>query len=44
VVRAPVYQILASLDGALGGEVWTSGIVRIDLTNGIFAVRQPRFD
>lgn len=44
VVRAPVYQVLASLDGALGGEVWTSGIVRIDLTNGIFAVRQPRFD
>ena len=44
VVRAPVYQLLASLDGALGGEVWTSGIVRIDLTNGVFAVRQPRFD
>ncbi len=43
VVRAPVYQLLASLDGALGGEVWTSGIVRIDLTNGVFAMRQPRF-
>jgi predicted aspartyl protease len=43
VVRAPVYQVLASLDGALGGEVWNSGVVRIDLTNGIFSVRQPQF-
>lgn len=42
VVRAPVYQVLASLDGVLGGDVWNSGVVRIDMTNGIFAVRQPR--
>jgi len=40
VVRAPVYQVLASLDGVLGGDVWNSGIVRIDMTNGIFAVRR----
>jgi hypothetical protein len=42
VVRAPVYQVLASLDGVLGGDVWNSGIVRIDMTNGIFAVRRPQ--
>lgn len=42
VVRAPVYQVLASLDGVLGGDVWNSGIVRIDMTNGIFGVRKPR--
>lgn len=41
-VRAPVYQVLASLDGVLGGDVWNSGVVRIDMTNGIFAVRRPR--
>jgi hypothetical protein len=41
VVRAPVYQVLASLDGVLGGDVWNSGIVRIDMTNGVFAVRKP---
>jgi hypothetical protein len=40
VVRAPVYQVLASLDGVLGGDVWNAGIVRIDMTNGIFAVRR----
>jgi predicted aspartyl protease len=44
LVRVPVYQVLALLDGALGGEVWNSGIVRIDMTNGIFAVRRPRFE
>jgi len=43
VVRAPVYQVLASLDGVLGGDIWHSGIVRIDITNGVFAVRRPRF-
>ena len=42
VVRAPVYQVLASLDGVLGGDVWNSGIVRIDMTNGIFGVRRAR--
>ncbi len=42
VVRAPVYQVLASLDGVLGGDVWNSGIVRIDMTNGIFEIRRPR--
>jgi hypothetical protein len=42
VVRAPVYQVLASLDGVLGGDVWSSGIVRIDMTNGIFEIRRPR--
>jgi hypothetical protein len=44
VVRAPVYQVLASLDGVLGGDIWNSGIVRIDMTNGIFAVRRPPTD
>jgi predicted aspartyl protease len=39
-VRAPVYQVLASLDGVLGGDVWNSGIVRIDVTNGVFAIRR----
>jgi hypothetical protein len=42
VVRAPVYQVLASLDGVLGADVWNSGVVRIDMTNGIFSVRRPR--
>jgi predicted aspartyl protease len=42
VVRAPVYQVLASLDGVLGGDIWNSGVVRIDMTNGVFAVRKPR--
>ena len=42
VVRAPVYQVLASLDGVLGGDVWNSGVVRIDMTNGIFAVNRPK--
>jgi hypothetical protein len=41
VVRAPVYQVLAALDGVLGGDVWNSGIVRIDMTNGVFAIRKP---
>ena len=41
-VRAPVYQVLASLDGVLGGDIWNSGVVRIDMTNGIFAIRTPR--
>lgn len=41
-VRAPVYQVLASLDGVLGGDVWNSGIVRIDVTNGVFAIRRSR--
>lgn len=42
VVRAPVYQVLASLDGVLGADVWNSGVVRIDMTNGIFSVRRAR--
>jgi len=42
VVRAPVYQVLASLDGVLGGDVWNSGVVRIDMTNGVFAIRKPQ--
>src|SRR3954462_2467864 len=41
-VRAPVYQVLASLDGVLGGDIWNSGIVRIDMTNGVFAIRKSR--
>jgi hypothetical protein len=40
-VRAPVYQVLASLDGVLGGDIWNSGIVRIDMTNGVFAIKRP---
>src|SRR4051812_44576532 len=42
VVRAPVYQVLASLDGVLGGDIWNSGVVRIDMTNGVFGVKTPR--
>lgn len=38
VVRAPVYQVLAALDGVLGGDIWGTGAVRIDVTNGVFAV------
>lgn len=41
VVRAPVYQVLAALDGVLGGDIWSTGVVRIDVTNGVFAVRRP---
>lgn len=41
-VRAPVYQVLASLDGVLGGDIWNSGIVRIDMTNGVFTIKRPR--
>jgi hypothetical protein len=41
-VRAPVYQVLAALDGVLGGDVWSAGLVRIDLTNGVFSVRSQR--
>ncbi|MGH7650245.1 MAG: aspartyl protease family protein [Gemmatimonadaceae bacterium] len=44
VVRAPVYQVLASLDGVLGGDVWSSGVVRIDMTNGIFAIGRRKVD
>lgn len=40
VVRAPVYQVLAALDGVLGGDIWGTGPVRIDVTNGVFAVRR----
>jgi hypothetical protein len=43
-VRAPVYQVLAALDGVLGGDVWDTGIVRIDMTNGIFAIRRRQTD
>jgi predicted aspartyl protease len=43
-VRAPVYQVLASLDGVLGGDVWDTGVVRIDMTNGIFAIRRRKYD
>ena len=41
-VRAPVYQVLAALDGVLGGDVWSAGLVRIDLTNGVFSVWSQR--
>ena len=44
VVRAPVYQVLAALDGVLGVDVWNSGVVRIDMTNGIFGIRRPQSD
>jgi clan AA aspartic protease (TIGR02281 family) len=40
VVRAPVYQVLAALDGVLGGDIWGTGAVRIDVTNGVFSVRR----
>ena len=38
LVYAPVYRTLVSLDGVLGGGVSRAGVVRIDATNGIFAV------
>ena len=41
VVRAPVYQVLVALDGVLGGDIWKTGAVRIDVTNGVFAVGRP---
>ncbi len=44
VVRAPVYQVLAELDGVLGGDIWATGAVRIDVTNGVFAVRSSARD
>jgi len=44
VVRAPVYQVLAALDGVLGGDIWNTGAVRIDVTNGVFAVRRTLRD
>ena len=44
VVRAPVYQVLAALDGVLGGDIWGTGAVRIDVTNGIFGVRSSTRD
>ena len=44
VVRAPVYQVLAALDGVLGVDVWNSGVVRIDMTNGFFGIRRPQSD
>jgi len=44
VVRAPVYQVLAALDGVLGGDIWNAGAVRIDVTNGVFAVRRTLRD
>ncbi|MDQ3674903.1 MAG: retroviral-like aspartic protease family protein [Gemmatimonadota bacterium] len=44
VVRAPVYQVLAALDGVLGGDIWGTGAVRIDVSNGVFGVRRPQRD
>jgi clan AA aspartic protease (TIGR02281 family) len=41
LVRAPVYQVLVALDGVMGGDIWNAGIVRLDITNGVFAVRRP---
>jgi hypothetical protein len=41
-VRAPVYQVLVALDGVLGGDIWSAGIVRMDVTNGVFAVKPDR--
>ena len=41
-VMSPVYQILTDLDGVLGGDVWSAGLVRIDATNGVFSVRRFR--
>jgi len=38
VIYAPVYRTLVSLDGVLGADVSRAGIVRLDATNGIFAV------
>jgi clan AA aspartic protease (TIGR02281 family) len=41
-VRAPVYQVLVALDGVLGGDIWSAGVVRMDVTNGVFAVKPDR--
>lgn len=39
-IYLPVYRTLVSLDGVLGADVTRGGIVRLDATNGIFAVDQ----
>jgi hypothetical protein len=36
--------VLASLDGVLGGDIWGAGTVRMDITNGVFAVGPPSQD
>ena len=36
------YPTLFTLDGTLGGDVGAGGVVRIDMTNGVFAVGGER--
>ena len=38
LIYAPVYRTLVSLDGVLGADVARAGVIRMDATNGIFAV------
>jgi len=37
-VYEPIYQTLVALDGVLGSEIWSSGRIRMDATNGLFEV------
>ena len=37
-VYEPIYQTLVALDGVLGSEIWSSGRIRLDATNGLFEV------
>ena len=41
MVFAPAFASFVSLDGILGSDVWKSGLVRIDATNGIFLLEPP---
>ena len=36
------YPTIFALDGTLGGDAGTGGVVRIDMTRGVFEVRRAR--
>jgi len=44
LVFAPAYSTFVGLDGVLGSDVGRSGVVRIDATNGIFALEPQPYD
>lgn len=44
LVFAPAYSSFVSLDGVLGSDVGRGGIVRIDATNGVFALEPQTYD
>jgi hypothetical protein len=37
-VYEPIYQTLVALDGVLGSEIWSTGRIRVDATNGLFEI------